>query len=65
MSKFKKIEKKQIIIPKRIGNAIIYSLNMENPITCKKIEMALVIEAQNFRSWIEEFKELIKKRDIR
>jgi len=54
----KKLEKRDIVRPKRIGKAIIYSLNLENPITNKGIEMALVIEAQNFRRWVEEFKEL-------
>lgn len=58
---FKKLEKREIVKSKRIGKALIYSLNMKNPITCKEIEMALVIEAQNFRRWIEEFRELEDK----
>lgn len=57
----KKLEKRQIVNSKKIGRAIIYSLNMKNPITCKEIEMVLVIEAQNFRRWIEEFKDLKDK----
>lgn len=57
----KKMEKREIVKSKRIGKALIYSLNMKNPITCKGIEMALVIEAQNFRRWIEEFRELEDK----
>lgn len=54
----KKLEKKQIVKAKRVGKALIYSLNLENPITLKEIEMVLVIEAQNFKRWIEEFKGL-------
>lgn len=57
----KKLEKREIVKSKRIGKALIYSLNMKNPIACKGIEMALVIEAQNFRRWIEEFRELEDK----
>jgi len=55
---FKKLEKKEIVNPKRIGKAVIYSLNLENPVACKEVEMALVMEAQNFRRWTEEFKQL-------
>jgi len=54
----KKLEKRDIVKPKRIGNTIIYSLNLDNPITNKEVELALVLEAHNFRRWIEEFKEL-------
>lgn len=57
----KKLEKRNIVKPKRIGNSVIYSMNLENPITNKEIEMALVIESQNFRRWVEEFKELENK----
>lgn len=54
----KKLEKEDIVIAKKVGKAIIYSLNFDNPITQRKIEMALTIEAQNYKKWIEEFKEL-------
>lgn len=54
----KKLEKRNIVKPKKIGNSTIYSLNFENPITSKEIELALVVEAQNYRRWIEEFKDL-------
>jgi predicted nucleotidyltransferase len=54
----KKLEKREIVKPKRIGKAVIYSLNLENPVACKEVEMALIMEAQNFRRWIEEFKQL-------
>jgi len=56
----KNLEKRDIAKSKRIGRAVIYSLNLENPITRKEIEMILVVEAQNFKRWIEEFKDLEK-----
>ena len=48
----------------RIGKAVIYSLNMNNPVAIKEVEMALVIEAQNYKKWIEEFKKLEDKVDF-
>lgn len=54
----KKLERREIVKPKRIGKAVIYSLNLENPVARKEVEMVLVIEAQNFRRWVEEFKQL-------
>jgi len=52
----KNMEKREIVKPKQIGKAIIYSLNTENPITIREIEMALTIEAQTYKRWQEEFK---------
>lgn len=57
----KRLEKRGIVKGKRIGKAVIYSLNLENPVASKEIEMALTIEAQNYKRWIEEFKGLFKK----
>jgi len=54
----KKLEKNQIVKAKQIGKAIIYTLNFHNPITSREIEMVLTIEAQIYRRWVEEFKEL-------
>lgn len=54
----KKLEKEEVVIAKQVGKAIIYSLKFDNPITRRKVEMALTIEAQNHKRWIEEFKEL-------
>ncbi|MBU4116642.1 MAG: nucleotidyltransferase domain-containing protein [Nanoarchaeota archaeon] len=58
---FKNLEKREIVKSEKIGNAIIYSLNLDNPVTHKEIELILIIEAENFRRWKEEFKELEKK----
>lgn len=57
----KKLEKRQIVNPLRVGKAIIYSLNKENPITLREIEMVLTLEAQNYKRWIEEFKNIQDK----
>ena len=51
----KKLEKREIIKPKRIGKAVIYSLNIDSPVAKREIEMALTLEAQNYAKWLEEF----------
>jgi len=51
----KKLEIREILKPKRIGKAVIYSLNMNNSVAKREIEMALTLEAQNYAKWIEEF----------
>lgn len=51
----KKLEKREIIKPKRIGKAVIYSLDLNNSVTKREIEMALTLEAQNYAKWLEEF----------
>ena len=60
----KKLEAKNIVSPKKIGKAVIYSINLNNPLADKEIELALIIEAQNYKKWLEEFKELNKKSDF-
>ncbi len=54
----KKLEEKEIVKPRQVGKAVIYSLNPENPLTVKEIETALIIESLKHRMWIEEFKKL-------
>ncbi len=56
-----KLEKRGIVKHQKIGKAKIYSLNTNNPVANREIEMALTIEAQNYRIWLEEFKELKDK----
>lgn len=60
----KKLESKSIVFGKRIGKAIIYSLNFNNPVAKKELEMALAIEAQNNKRWLEEFKEIENKAEF-
>lgn len=57
----KKLEKREIVKSKKVGKAVVYSLNRENLITNKEIEMALLLESQNFKRWVEEFKDLEDK----
>lgn len=54
----KKLEKKEVVTSKKVGNANIYSLNFENPLTLREIETSLTIEALNYRKWMEEFRKL-------
>lgn len=57
----KKLEEKEMVKPRQIGKAVIYSLNLENPLTLKGIETALTIESLKHKVWIEEFKKLEEK----
>ncbi len=57
----KKLEKEEIVKPEKIGRALIYSLNLDNQIANKEIEMIFLLESQNFKRWIEEFKDLKDK----
>ncbi|MBS3079280.1 nucleotidyltransferase domain-containing protein [Candidatus Pacearchaeota archaeon] len=54
----KKLEKNFIVSSKRIGKAIIFSLNFENPMTKNLVENALIAESQEYKRWVEEFKEI-------
>lgn len=57
----KKLEEKETVKPRRVGKAVIYSLNLENPLALREIETALTIESLKHRMWIEEFKKLGEK----
>ncbi len=57
----KRLEEREIVKSKIIGKAVIYSLNIENPVTLREIEMALTVEAQGYKRWIEEFEQLKDK----
>ncbi len=52
----KGLEKRSIVEPQRIGKAIIYSLNLKNPLARREIEMVLTMEAEKFRHWVAEFR---------
>ena len=36
-------------------------MNFENPVACKEVELALILESQNHKRWIEEFRGLFKE----
>lgn len=57
----KKLEKDNILISKKIGNALIYSMNYKNNLTKQMVGISLTLESQIFRRWSEEFKSLEKK----
>ncbi|MDP3027201.1 MAG: nucleotidyltransferase domain-containing protein [Nanoarchaeota archaeon] len=57
----KKLEKEDIVNHEKIGRALIYSLNLGNQIANKEIEMIFLLESQNFKRWVEEFKDLENK----
>ncbi len=57
----KKLEKEEIVKHEEVGRALIYSLNLGNQIANKEIEMIFLLESQNFKRWIEEFKDLEDK----
>ena len=54
----KRLEKRGIVISRPIGKAITYTLNFNNPVTRKEVEMVLVLEAQQHTRWLSEFKKL-------
>jgi len=57
----KKLEKENIVKSRKIGKAVVYSLNMENSRTITEIELSLIVESENYNRWIEEFKKLKDK----
>jgi len=55
---------KDILISKKIGKSIIYKLNLEDDYTKKLVSFLLTEEANNFKRWKEEFRELFKENRI-
>jgi hypothetical protein len=58
---FKRLKKENLVIDKKIGKSIIYKLNLEDNYVSQLISFLLADEANNFKRWKEEFKELFKK----
>ncbi len=54
----KKLEAREIVKSRQVGKAVIYSLNLDNPLTVLEINTALTIEAQNNKRWVFEFEGL-------
>jgi len=61
---FKRLLKEDLVISKKIGKSIIYKLNFDNNYVNQLIIFLLADEANNFKRWKEEFKELFKKNRI-
>ncbi len=58
---FKRLFDEGLLTSKKIGKSIIYKLKLEDDYVTKLITFLLLDEANNFKRWKEEFKELFKK----
>ena len=58
---FKKLLQENLVSSKTIGKSITYKLNFNENYVCQLIAFVLADEANNFKRWKEEFKELFKK----
>ena len=58
---FKRLLQENLVIGKAIGNSITYKLNFNNNYISQLLVFLLADEANNFKRWGEEFKELFKK----
>ena len=61
---FKRLCNNSILKYEKIGNSIIYKLKLEDDYVCKLISFLLTDEANRYKRWMEEFKELFKKNRI-
>ena|SRR3989338_5624493 len=61
---FGRLLKENLVVNKTIGKSIIYKLNLENDYAKTLIAFLLADEANNFKRWKEEFKELFEKNRI-
>lgn len=61
---FKKLLNKNLLIDRRIGKSIIYKINLNDDYVRELIAFLLIDEANNFKRWKEEFKNLYKKNRI-
>ncbi len=61
----KNLEKKKLIIGKRMGKAIFYKVNLEDYYTFRTMETLLINEAREKASrWLDEFNDLYKHTEI-
>lgn len=58
---FKRLLQENLVISKTIGKSITYKLNFNEAYVSQLIAFLLADEANNFKRWKEEFKELFKK----
>ncbi len=58
---FKRLSQENLVISKTIGKSITYKLNFVNDYVTPLVSFLLADEANNFKRWREEFKELFKK----
>ena len=58
---FKRLLQENVVISKTIGKSITYKLNFNNDYVASLVSFLLADEANKFKRWKEEFKELFKK----
>ena len=58
---FKRLLQENLVISKTIGRSITYKLNFSNDYVANLVAFLLADEANKFKRWKEEFKELFKK----
>ena len=58
---FKRLLQENVVISKTIGKSITYKLNFSNDYVINLVAFLLADEANKFKRWKEEFKELFKK----
>ena len=61
---FKRLLKENVVTDKRIGKSIIYRLNLSDSYVRELITFLLADDANNFKRWKEEFKDLFKRNRI-
>ncbi|MBS3118980.1 nucleotidyltransferase domain-containing protein [Candidatus Woesearchaeota archaeon] len=61
---FKRLLQENLVVNKTIGKSITYKLNFNENYVSQLIVFLLVDEANNFKRWREEFKEIFKKNRI-
>lgn len=61
MKILKKLLNENLLIDKKIGKSIIYKIKLDDDYVRKLMAFLLADEANNFKRWKEEFKELFKK----
>ncbi len=61
MKMLKKLLNENLLIDKQIGKSTIYKIKLNDDYVGKLIAFLLADEANNFKRWNEEFKELFKK----
>ncbi len=58
---FKRLLQENLVLSKTIGKSITYKLNFNNDYVANLVAFLLADEANKFKRWNEEFKELFKK----
>ena len=61
---FKRLLQENVVLSKIIGKSITYKLNFNNDYVSNLVSFLLVDEANKFKRWKEEFKDLFKKNRI-